>query len=63
MTRHIVATVAALMATMLSFPVEAQTAGRIPIGTNVSGLDDWSVEFTLVAGGCAHCCRDKSHEP
>jgi len=48
MTRHIVAAVAALMATMLSFPVQAQTAGRIPIGTNVSGLDDWSVEFTFV---------------
>ncbi len=48
MTRHIVAAVAALMATMASFPVQAQTPGRMPIGTNVSGLDDWSVEFTFV---------------
>jgi len=47
-TRPCIAALALFIAAIASSPVQAQTGGRMPIGTNVSGLDDWSVEFTFV---------------
>ena len=35
-------------AVVLASSIRAQGSDRMPIGTNVSGLDDWSTEFTFV---------------
>src|SRR6266850_2078952 len=44
----ITAAVIGLAAVILASSIQAEASDRIPIGTNVSGLDDWSVEFTFV---------------
>src|SRR3982074_3459256 len=42
------AVVIGLAAVTFAFSIRSEAADRIPIGTNVSGMDDFSVEFTFV---------------